>query len=273
MKKIKIDKNIKVIFVILIVYLIIMLAIFLPGYLRKKYEKFYIITSTYKLKYEYGSWKRIESNKDYANRKFETYVNDTYKGKYELALRKNKIVLIDDEKIVNYSGDVCAYSGNIKFNYENEIKNSKTTENDKQYAIEALKQSKIDENAYFNIETKIEMDVNNDGKLETIYVIDNVDNTEKEGIEYIDYVRGYISNNSGVNFSIMYMQTNGKVKIIDKYVDKTDFQNIMIDKIIDIRKDGKKEIIYKLGYETVMEPNCVKMANLSKNKIIYNSCE
>ena len=84
--KIKIDKNIKITLLILLVYLVVMLIIFLPGYLKSKYEKLYIVTNRYKIKYEDGSWKNIDKTEE----------NRTYDGVEEV----RKIAEKDLDKVI-----------------------------------------------------------------------------------------------------------------------------------------------------------------------------
>ena len=83
-------KSNKIILGILAGYLVIMLIIFLPGYLKNKHDKIYILSDTFvKIKYENGKWSNITDNDDYklkelANYDFEgggiytTLCNDLY---------------------------------------------------------------------------------------------------------------------------------------------------------------------------------------------------
>ena len=57
--KLKLDKGTKALLMGLLVYLVIMLIIFLPGYIRNKREKLYIISNTYRIKYEQGKWSKF----------------------------------------------------------------------------------------------------------------------------------------------------------------------------------------------------------------------
>ena len=95
--KIKIEKDAKIILAVLIVYLVVMLIIFLPEYIRMKHEKIYIVTNQYKIKYTNGRWKRIDNLEEFNSKEYEVYNSVGYYGKYKL-LYNDHIVLMNDDK-------------------------------------------------------------------------------------------------------------------------------------------------------------------------------
>ena len=257
-------------FIILLVYGSIIAFVFLPNYLRKQREKVYIMTPRYRIKYEKGKWKTITNGDDYKLRKFNIYLDNEYFGEYKV-LYSSRFTLIDDnDSIVDYDGYVFAVGGNLDtklYSFTNE-----TYMNDDDNAIvrEALEKIDIDTSAFFNIHQKISFDINNDGTNEYIYYVDNM---SKPGDDSLDGIASPVSNSSGLNFSVLFMYKNNKVYIIDKDIsERTDYKVFEPLNIVDIRDDGKLELIYIKGDRYNDFSDCTNLYNLTKNKIIRNFC-
>ena len=263
----KIDKTIILGFII---YLIVMLIIFLPGYLKKEHENLYILTTRMRIKYEKGTWLSITDPNDYLSKKFNIYEDGKYLGNYQVVLN-NSFILYDDDKQVDYSGGILGYRGTLKLDLMNyNFKETKSSEDD--FIVkQALKKMDITEDAYYSIDQKVFSDVDNNGNNETIY---NISNIKQPDSESIDCVPIPVKNSSNVNFSILFMYKDNNVYIINSIVDdKQEFETFEIQNILDIKADGKKELLYTRGYPLNPSSECSFLYNLAKAKQIKNFCE
>lgn len=269
--KIKFSKGEIIFFIVLIAYVAIIGLIVLPGYLRKQNESIYLMTPRYKIKYVKGKWKKITNSDDYKLREFNIYVDNSYFGKYKI-LYSTRFTLIDnDDNIVDYNGYIFAAGGNLEtklysFNNETYLNND-----DDAIVKDVLKEIGINENAFFNIHQKISFDVNNDGSSEYIYYVDNM---AKPSENSLDGITSPVSNDSGLNYAVLFMYKNNKIYIIDKEVtEKEEYQIFEPLNIVDIRDDGKLELIYIKGDRYNTFSDCAGIYNLTNNKNIHNFCE
>lgn len=260
MKNIKIDKNLKILFGILIVYLIIMLIIFLPGYLKNRKEKLYLLTNFVKIKYENGKWSNIDDIENYNLKEFDIYEDSQYRGKYKV-IYSNKFNLFDEEgKMLNYTGSIFASSGTLSLDVY-DVEEGEPTDSDISIVNNALSQLNISSQNTYSFFQKSTLDVDNDSIDETIYNVSNY------------YVEGDVD----TRFSIIFMYKNNKLVIIDKYI--TDDEGIedgpifSIMKILDIKSDKKLELFYTKNYAYRPFDECGVLYNLTgKVKLIHNFC-
>ena len=76
MKKLRLDRGVKLTLILLLVYTFVVLVVFLPMYLKKQRETVYIMTNRYKIKYEKRKWRKITNSDDYKLREFNIYQNN-----------------------------------------------------------------------------------------------------------------------------------------------------------------------------------------------------
>lgn len=255
-------KSNKIILVILAGYLVIMLIIFLPGYLKNKHDKIYILSDTFvKIKYENGKWSNITDNDDYKLKEFEIYDGESYKGKYKL-LFTNRFYLYDNGKDVSYTGPLFAYSSNIGFSVKAFASNDEVLEDDKIYISDLLTSLGLDTTYEFDLFQRQTIDVDNDGNLEKVYSISNF----------------YTESTASKVFSIVFMVKDNKNYVIEKVIttpDKIyDEASFMIKQVIDIKNDNKLELLLTKNYYSRPQDECALLYDLSgKRKLIHNFCE
>lgn len=256
------NKTYRIIIIGVIIYVIIMLIIFLPNYIRNQSDKLYILSGDFiKIKYEYGKWQNITDSSDYKLKEFEVFESDVYKGKYKL-LFSNKFYLYNEEgKNVDYSGKLFAYSGTLKLDVVS-ILNSELNDNDKFIINKAISKIGIINFNDLNLYQKVSLDVDKDGTIENIYAVSNY-YTE----EILDEV-----------FSIVFIEKNGDIEILkekvissDKIYDEPSYE---INMIIDIKKDKKYEIMIEKSYFSRPENSCIILNKLyGKKSVIKDLCE
>lgn len=252
-EKFKMDKVSKTIILLLIIYAIAAIAIFMPGYLSRR-GKLYIITNSVKIKYDNGKWSNIINVSDYRLKKFDVYDDTGYLGNYKLMYGK-KISLYDGDKKVNYSGSVLAYRGTLSLENYSVEGNYKITEEDK---------------VVFN-------EVYNKLNLPVTYDLSYVQKAEVNNT-YIYAITNYDVDDSNKRFSIIFSYKDNEVDIIDKTITtdekKDDGKLFSILNVLDIRKDGKYELLYSSNYPNASKDSeCVILYNLNKNKKIHNFCK
>lgn len=263
--KISLDKGVKSILIILIVYACVILVVFLPNYFKKQKDNLFIMTSRYKIKYEKGKWQKIVNGDDYKLKQFDIYQDNNYLGNYKIMFSSTFTLIDDNEKIADYNGYILAKRGNIKTKIYNFISNNDYTYKDQEIIINALKEVNIDSNAYFNIHQKIVLD------NITIYFADNIPDADDYSL---DGITEPIENSSGKNFSLLVLYKDNKVYVIDSIItSKTDFEIFEVQNIIDINEDNDLELIYLRGDRYNSYSDCAKLYDLAKNKEIHNFCE
>jgi len=256
------DKGAKIILIVLGIYLAIMLIIFLPGYLRNKRENLYILSGNFiKIKYENGRWKNITDSDEYKLKEFTVYEDSQYKGNYKI-LFSNRFYLYNlDGTSDDYDGQLFTHRGTLKLTAYGITNNSNITEAD-QYAIQqALSTLELEYTNQLNLFQKINLDVDNDGIIETIYCINNY----------------YIDNLPSKVFSLVFINKNNKIEILEKNIidsDKTyEEASFEIHQVLDIKDDKKMELLFTRNYFSQPERECAVLYNLSgKRKLINDFC-
>lgn len=255
--KFKLDKFSKTVLIILGFYLVVMLIIFLPKYIKLRKEKLYIITDNYRIKYEFGKWSFNNTDK---KEEYTFYENGEYKGKY-LALLLDKIRLYDNGSKVNYKGKILGYRGSLKLEVYNIIEDSKLEETDKLAIDKFLEKENIKATYDTLYLQKAILDVDNDGTEETIYCVSN-----------------NLDENSQVAFAAIFVSDGDKTDVLvsnsEKAEDKMMLKLYNLENIFDIKKDKKIEILYSTGYSMgSVDEQCYVLHNLSSKKVIHNFCE
>ena len=261
-KKFEIDKFSKSIIIMFAVYLIIALAIFLPGYYTRQHNKIFIVTNNYKIKYEYGKWNKITDTKDYVLKNFSVLENGNDIGKYKI-LFSNRIKLLNEDNItINTNGVLFAYRGTIGFkNYNYSIDNTNLKLDDSIFE-EVKKELGIKYVIDYAVVSVIRL--NDENKI--IYSLTN-NNAALNNPNSLDGM----ANNDDDKFSVLLTIENGKIKIIDKKVE-SDPNIFEVYNIFDLYGDGVLEVVYGDRNVQVFS-ECIKLYNLSKNKQIKDFCK
>lgn len=256
------EKSYKIIIGAFLVYAIVMLAIFLPGYLDARKNSLYIIdNSGIKIKLENGKWSNITELEDYNLKKFNIYEGDNLLGEYKV-IYSNRFHLYDDfGKEKTFNGPIFAYRGKAKLEVISTSEINTLDDVDKNIISQALIDNNLNSNYEFNLKQKVSYDIDNDGVNETIYALNNY----------------YIENNDKDTFSIIFIYDNNEIKTIAKEVAKDNnvYSHPMyeIKKLLDVKKDGKYELMYSQMYFSNPDGECAILYNLNNNKVIKNFCE
>ena len=266
MEKYKIDKGTKIILWLFVIYFIVVVVLFVPGYLKKR-GKLYIVSPNYKIQYINGKWSNITNVDDYNMQEFEVFNNKSHLGKYKI-IAANKLLLYDENgKNVKYDGDIFAYYGSFDIEMLNSNIDDNTNETDKKIVSQAIAEADIKGVSDYSIRQKLVVDIDYDGINETIY---NVSNNLIGDPNTLDGIRETTDDNI---FSLVFMYKDNEINIIDKKEDTTISKAFELDSIVDIKTDGDIELIYLDKYVQTEDDMCVKIYNLSDDKEVHNFCE
>lgn len=256
------DKAYKIVIIGVVVYVVVMLIIFLPGFLRDRFEKLYILSGDFiKIKYENGTWSNITNSNDYKMKEFKVYESGNYKGEYKL-LFTNKFYLYDSNgKNISYDGQLFAYNGTMKLS-KVDVSSTEMSENDKDIVQKAIYQVGVSSYSDLNLFQKVTLDIDKDGTNEAIYCINNY----------------YAEEVPDKAFSIVFIVDNNEIRIIkDKVISSEDVyeeSSYEINKILDVKEDKKYEIMIEQAYYSRPQDSCILLYNLSdKGSLIKNLCE
>lgn len=252
----------KTVIIGVIIYVIVMLAIFLPKYISDRRDNLYILSGEFiKIKYSGGNWSNIEDSDDYKLKEFEVYESDNYKGKYKI-LYTNKFYLYDSNgKNTSYEGQLFAYTGSLKLSVVTDMI-TEISESDKVIIQKVLDKLNINEYKNLNTFQKVSLDTDKDGITENIYSISNY----------------YTEDSLDKVFSIVFTEENGNINILkekvisaDKIYEEPSYE---INKVIDIKDDKKYEIMIEQSYYSRPMESCILLYKLhDKQNLIADLCE
>lgn len=235
-------KRYVVILVILAVYLILMFLIFGKYIEKGKYETTIIIGQDTIWNYSNRSWLNITSNSTIENlnwKKYNIYLDNKFTGKYYLWYNEKWYLFDENKNAITKDGKLLAFDSN----YDIKVLDFSTSEiKDYSYIKKVLQENNLDVNSKFTVNNQIKLDIDNDQKTETIYVISNV--------FAIDFYPDTI-------FSIVFMEKEGKIYNIYQDIDKNYSTNgckPYINTIFDIDSDDKYEIVLSCGRYSINKP-------------------
>ena len=215
-------KNIIILVIIIVVYLFIS---FLINYMVN-FSKIYIIfPDNINIKYEKG-WKIFRDEKTLENKYIITNNGDII-SEEKLSINDNIITA----KNIQLQDDMVAYKGN---NIKNIIyKTSEFNENDYNYLRSILKKKNVNIDLKYTINSKYEIDLNNDGNQETIYSISNNYDTAL-----------------GKLFSLLMIRNNDEIIQYEEFESEYD-SYIPYIYFVDIKKDNNADMIIKNTYSSL----------------------
>ncbi|MDD3340781.1 MAG: hypothetical protein PHN72_01070 [Bacilli bacterium] len=249
-------KKYVILFIILGIYLVILFLMFgLKEFRNKHFEAFLMVSPSTRWQFTGGEWVDVKDPKAYNNLDFDVYNDNTFLGKFNVVYNE-KFYLFDQKKISQkYTGNMLAYRGNrdidiIKYD-EEQIDTEDTS-----IIQKVLNENEIKYSAEKVSGTKTKLDVNNDGKQETIYVITNVFNNDVTQSDSI----------FGMSFIIEENHIDYLYKRIDIYENMIkDMCRPTLHSIIDIDKDKKYEFIMSCSYFS-QKGTCNSMYDNQENK-------
>lgn len=167
-------------------------------------------------------------------KKFYSYSDGQYLGKYTLSFYQNQTYLFDrNNDSIDYSGDLFMYSASKKLDV---VDTKIITINDtmKTYLTELLKDSNlmIPDDKYLNPVQEISVDLDNDGKMEMLYAINSI-----------------VNDQLGKTFSFVFYVKDGVIHRIVSDIaaneDRKKMHYYTIGQVMDLDYDGVKEIILR----------------------------
>ena len=218
-------KGIIIIISILAVYLL--LAVFGIDFIDGLFNKDIYIDNNVRWTYKNKEWQTIKYNNNaiIKLRNFKVYLPNTfeYVGKPSLKFQDNQWYIKKKGKYNSYGNYLIAYRGNgMKlYSYKAEYQI-----NDKQAINNVLREANISSYNELNLENKVVIDLDNDGRDEVIYAISNA----------------YSESNESIRFSIIAVYRNGKYEIIKSLIDnESELLNVFT--VMDVDGDKNLEII------------------------------
>lgn len=250
-------KKIMVVIAILVIYFVVMVAIFGFDQLKNKFETLEILMApdSY-LRLENGYWKDItDDSQDMLGKTYHIYDNHNYMYDGILQYTDEQWYAFDENnKPLSLSNSFFAYRGNMKVDVANnyQIEEMSTTEIEE--AKKLLHEKKISFDPTFTKTVKIEFDLNNDNVKESIYIISNALGMDEQE-QY---------------FSIAYLKSKEAIEelIADISNDMYAIPSLNLKEIIDYNNDKKYELIFeKIYFDQI--GTCHEILKYEKN--IYQS--
>lgn len=229
-------KKIIIIVSILLAYFALMMIFFGLDNLKKKvYHVDFVISPSSYLRYEKGTWSDIKKEEsELLGKSYKIYNNHQFL--YEGILQYtdgNWYAFNHENKPLSLPNNFLAYRGNMKIEMIS-YPTMTMSENEKTEASTILKQHNIDFEPEFTKTLKIELDLNNDQKLESIYIISNTLGMEEQ--------KTY--------FSIAYIKNSDNIEVLVEDVGDDMYQipSLNLKAILDMNQDKKYELIFEKIY-------------------------
>ncbi len=237
-------KRYYVILIILVIFFIAMYLLLGKDNLAKDKEETTIIIGNDTIwNYSDRRWMAISNptTKDNLNwLDYEVYLDSKYIGKYYLWSDDNKWYIFDsNKKAVNKEGSLIAY----RANYEIKVKDFETKQIRNNYhAQQVLKNNNLSTSSKYTVSEETSIDLDNDGKNETIYFISNA--------FALDF-------NPDTMFSFVFMVKNSKIYPIYTDVAPNYANNgckPYLSAVIDVDNDNTYELVVSCGRYSVDQP-------------------
>lgn len=192
-----------------------------------------------------NSWKKITYD-DVNNKKFNVYIDNMYSGKY--TLKYGKVWNLYDNSVLVMYEDLFVAMSDVNWDIVN-INIDSISKEDLIYISSVLNSKYSLEDITLN--EKVNVDLNNNGVLDTIV---NVGNLNRDGLDKY--------------FSLVYVIIDGKKEIlINEDIDVKDNLNYPIYRINSLlRKNGLINIILHKGYFSEAGTNGNKMYEIIDGK-------
>lgn len=245
--------------IILIVFFLLMYFLIGKDSIEKSKQNLVILTSEdTAFSYSNNTWENIRDVGDRFNwQKFSIYFNQEYKGNNYI-WHDDKWYVFDDEKqAINDTGNLLA----IKTNYHVEIAKFSTVLNTNSlYVDEVLKEHGIEPTLDFTVNTITEVDLDNDGRDEDIYIVSNM--------FPIDFEPDLL-------FAYVFMVKDNKIYMIYESSMEADYYSgcqPYINSIIDVDNDNNYEILLSCSpYSTQKNTDILYKLDKDKFKILISN--
>lgn len=256
MEKIKSNKAYIILLSVLIIYLII--TFFTLKNTNKKEENIsYFVTNNSKYIFENNKFSKPENNNKLNWKEYSIYIDNNYIGNYQLQYNDKWYIYDKERNPIKYEGNVIGFS-NLNINVYNFNKQDITdTEINKINLY--LRNENINIVDYNTYDAKIEFDIDNDNKLEKIYIVTSRINGNDNNI-FSMILMEKDNKITTISSKIISSQSNESIKIYDVYgiidIDEDKTMEIIISETQYSQPDKSNEQIYKLKnkkYENITE--------------------
>ena len=231
--------------IIILGFLALMYFLFAKDNLsQERYKTTFIIGDSTVWNYSSRRWTTLENYKTLSDinwKKFTVYEDNNKLGNY-LAWRDDKWYFFteDKEAVVTNGGKILAFNSNHPINVikYNEVP---TTDNDLDVINYVLTDHELSTSSKFTVNTKVDVDLDNDEELETIYCLSNAFATE------------FTPDNV---FSFVVIKDDNNIFYLYEAVDDNTGVNScrpFIHHIIDVNNDNNYEIIVSCGRYSIEE--------------------
>lgn len=209
--------------------------------------------------YNNKNWIKVNSGhiSDYNWKEFDVFLDSTYKGK-KLVWHDDQWYIFEKNKsAINYTENFIGIKANYEINvYKFEVENDTS----KDYAYELLSDYNLPLSSELTVNDKINVDLDNDGEEEEIYMISNAFPIESE---------------PDTIFSNVFMIKNKqKYSILEQHEQGDVYSGCLpnINSIIDVDNDNNYEIVLTCSRFSAQDPiNTIYKFDKTKfNKVISN---
>ncbi len=176
----------------------------------------------------YGSsWEKKTNINDYNWKKMDVFIDGKYSGKYYIYHDDQWYLYDDNKEAVDINGNFLAIESNFDVNA---VSFEMSEIEDNEYVVEELENKGLSTGSQLTVNDETKVDIDNDGKEETLYVISNT--------FPIDF-------DTDFSFSYVFMEKDGQ--IYDVFSNESDNMYTavrpFINAIIDTNNDGIYEIL------------------------------
>ncbi len=237
------NKRYIVLLIILVVFFVLMYTLIGKDSIEnRKKEATILVGDGTTWEYSNNRWVNLKlesSIEKYNWKKFKVFLDNEYKDDY-LVWHDDKWYLFDDNKVAqNYTENFLG----INSNYDIKTKSFEVKDIENyNYVEDVFNKNDITSSTELTVNTHTEVDLDNDGQVEDIYIVSNV--------FPIDFEPSQV-------FSFVFVVKNNKIynlyKSIEKY-EGTNGTKPYINSIIDVDDDGDYEILLTCAKYSTEQP-------------------
>ena len=235
----KIEGKYKIIFGVLILYIVLMAVLFGPRIFKGAQETYLLIGSSAKWKYDGSKWRDFETDdvKLYAWKNYDIYIDQKKFGNYQVTFSEKKWYLFkNDQTPVSYQGDFLGIKSNRDYQVGS-FERLDLDEKDMVYVNQVYENHQLKPNQRTTDAYKVVFDLDSDGEEETIYTVSNLFPD--------DFAPAII-------FNFVFVVDHGKIQMVyettDAFTKQYNHCKIRLQYLIDVDDNQKYELILNCNY-------------------------
>ena len=236
------NKRYIILITILVAFFLVMYMLYGRGNIEKQKVKTTILLNPNTVfLYRQNEWYRYDKEEiSKLNwNKYNIYLDSNYKGEFYVWHDDEWYLFDEDKNAINYSEKFLG----IKANYDIKVKDFYVEENsNSEYTKEILSSNDISTYSELTVNDKIDVDIDNDGTNETIYIVSNTFPTET---------------NPNTIFSFVFMVKDNKIiQIYSNKIQGDAYSGCMpyVNSILDADDDNNYEIVLTCARFSEQEP-------------------